>query len=357
MNYPKSSSELLAWHVENAPFYKTLGESAEAIISALCRAHKIDFLAVSHRVKSVESLTEKFIRKGYKTLEGMTDILGVRVIAYVESDVELIKKVLQGTFMVHPNQSVDKSEELAVDQVGYRSVHYICDLGEARTSLPEFKQFRSTKFEVQIRTVLQHAWAEIEHDRSYKFSGDLPPDLRRRLSLLAGSLELLDREFSAVAHDIDKYEKEALRDARAKTPAEQLISPVTVRDYFARRPPIVQLDPLSFSRPIEGAVRELANFGIRTIEELDQLLTSDFLSALARHSDKTTLVGVIRKAMMYSDVERYFTKSWKKSWLGLSEGTRALLLERWGSAKLESAFAGTPFRARTPRKPKSQDAT
>jgi hypothetical protein len=59
---------------------------------------------------------------------------------------------------------------------------------------------RGQQFEVQIRTVLQHAWAEFEHDIRYK--GTIPdahaPDLDRRLTLAAGLLELADREFSTI---------------------------------------------------------------------------------------------------------------------------------------------------------------
>lgn len=46
---------------------------------------------------------------------------------------------------------------MSVDQTGYRSVHFVCDIGSARAALPEFNGLSGLKFEIQIRTVLQHA--------------------------------------------------------------------------------------------------------------------------------------------------------------------------------------------------------
>ena len=63
-----------------------------------------------------------------------------------------------------------------------------------------YEPLRRLNASVQIRTVLQHAWAEFEHDIRYK--GVVPDehafDLDRRFTLAAGLLGLADREFSAI---------------------------------------------------------------------------------------------------------------------------------------------------------------
>ena len=83
----------------------------------------------------------------------------------------------------------------------------------ARESQPAYEPLRGRRAQVQIRTVLQHAWAEFEHDIRYK--GTIPeehvPDFDRRFTLAAGLLELADREFSTIR---DRLQAGAARASR-----------------------------------------------------------------------------------------------------------------------------------------------
>jgi ppGpp synthetase/RelA/SpoT-type nucleotidyltranferase len=65
----------------------------------------------------------------------------------------------------------DKSRNLGTNRIGYRTIHLVVSLSNTRTILPEYSEFDDLKFEIQLRTILEHAWAEIEHDRNYKFKG------------------------------------------------------------------------------------------------------------------------------------------------------------------------------------------
>ena len=67
--------------------------------------------------------------------------------------------------------------------------------------LPEYCLFDKMKCEIQVRTILQHAWAEIEHDVVYKSLGEIPFRVRRRFACLAGLLEIADREFESLRQD------------------------------------------------------------------------------------------------------------------------------------------------------------
>jgi hypothetical protein len=80
---------------------------------------------------------------------------------------------------------------------GYRSLHYVC---RAEGGLPA-----EARFEIQVRTLLEHAWAEIEHDLGYKSPEAIPAAARRRLHRLAGLLELADQEFGAIRRELDAY--------------------------------------------------------------------------------------------------------------------------------------------------------
>ena len=67
--------------------------------------------------------------------------------------------------------------------------------------------FPASKFfaEVQLRTRAQHLWADMSHDDVYKNDNtakELPEDLKRRINLLAGQVELADREFDKISGEI-----------------------------------------------------------------------------------------------------------------------------------------------------------
>lgn len=64
------------------------------------------------------------------------------------------------------------------------------------------------KFEVQIRSILQHSWAEIEHDLGYKNLEGIPYHIKRKFSRVASLLEVADLEFSNIRSEIERYSNE-----------------------------------------------------------------------------------------------------------------------------------------------------
>ena len=314
--------------------YESLAESAATTITTLLRARKVDYLAVVHRTKTIESVREKVSRKGYADLVEFTDLAGVRVITYIESDIAKVSGLLNEAFVVDAKHSIDKSEELSDDQFGYRSVHFVCELGDARTALPELSELRGLKFEVQVRTVLQHAWAEIEHDRSYKFAGELPSAIKRRLNLLAGVLELADREFGLLAREVDEYATSVKQSAASGSLSEEELTSISLSEFFKSD----EIEPKFSKSPysptsIDEVVGELKRFGVVDIAGVKKLLSPKFMEALATSVATTTVVGLMRKAMMFEDVDRYFSDAWKTRWL-MSPDTHALLKKRYGAPAL-----------------------
>lgn len=90
--------------------------------------------------------------------------------------------------------------------------------------MPEFSAYKGLCFEIQIRTALEHAWAEIEHDRGYKLGGRLPSDLNRRFKLLSGLLESADLEFNRLTVEIETYAKNLNFGADSNTLDSELTS-------------------------------------------------------------------------------------------------------------------------------------
>lgn len=138
---------------------------------------------------------------------GVTDLAGARIITYVPSVIDSVKNIVEAEFeLVEPWE--DKGERLTdAGRIGYKSIHALVKLSETRRGLKEFKYYKDLVLEVQIRTILQHAWAEMEHDIRYKSVEDVPKIISSRFTALAGLIEIADREFQAI-QDYDRALKE-----------------------------------------------------------------------------------------------------------------------------------------------------
>lgn len=177
-------------------------------IIEVIRKKKFFVMEVSHRTKEVDSLKGKFERKSgkYKSLMDITDLVGIRVICYFSDTVDAVAKALAEGFVVDTENSVDKRKTLEDNQFGYVSLHYICSLNEG--DLNEHPEFEGIKFEIQLRSVLQHAWAEIEHDLGYKSLFGVPHAITRNFSRVAGLLEIADAQFVELRDSIRSYERD-----------------------------------------------------------------------------------------------------------------------------------------------------
>ncbi|WP_297598989.1 hypothetical protein [uncultured Cetobacterium sp.] len=224
--------QLINYYKKNRENYRKMGKRLERFLKQVFEKEKITYQSISSRAKTRESFQKKLERKGYPTLDYATDLCGIRVITFLESETKIVENFLRHTFIIDESKSEDKSENLGEDKVGYKSIHLVATLPESLLTLPEFERFRDLKFEIQVRTILQHAWAEVEHDKNYKFSGQLPPDIRRRFKLLAGFLEIADREFESISKEITEYEKKVATTIADNNLEQIEINSTSLRKYL-----------------------------------------------------------------------------------------------------------------------------
>jgi len=177
-----------------------------ALVTSILDEAGINYLSVTGRAKAVASFAGKAGRRGADgepvytdPLREISDQIGVRVITYVQGDVATVADLIRDQLLVTRDR--DMGEETARQgRFGYRSRHMLIALDAAREGHSDYEQLRGRAASLQVRTVLQHAWAEFEHDIRYK--GTVPaeqaPELDRRFTLAAGLLELADQEFSII---------------------------------------------------------------------------------------------------------------------------------------------------------------
>jgi hypothetical protein len=125
------------------------------------------------------------------------------VTTFYKDAVDQIVPKLRQAFEVNERKSTDKRLVLGLRDFGYRSVHLIVRFRPSQILTPDHEFLRAHWFEIQVRSILEHAWAEIEHEIVYKSGIKQPTNITRRFASLAGTLELLDGEFLALRKEND----------------------------------------------------------------------------------------------------------------------------------------------------------
>ncbi len=164
------------------PYYEQLCEVAKTILKEALSQRAIKIQSIEGRAKTAESFGRKATKpseidpqkpKYANPIEEIKDLAGVRIVAFFPSALDEIDKVIAQEFEILERS--DKGERLIVEgQFGYNSVHYLVSFSKSRAALPEYERFSQSVWEIQVRTVLQHAWAEIEHDIQYKSTSVIP---------------------------------------------------------------------------------------------------------------------------------------------------------------------------------------
>ena len=302
-----NSVKLDNWLGETIPKLVLLARCVSSIVEILLKSNGVDYLAVTARVKDAGSVRKKIQRKGYKDpVVQLTDLTGVRIIVFFESQVARVAGLIADAFNVDLENSSNKDASLLVDQMGYRSSHFVCDLGHKRKGLPEYEGLDGLKFEFQVRTVLQHAWAELAHDRNYKFSGKLPPAAERKLFLYAGMLELADRGFDELSSEIDSY----IRDVKIEMDAGDLsmeINSINLSEFVDSwcRENDFELVHLGLKDGFGDLVEELRLFDVYTLSDLHEIIPHEFAEKARELGAKTTIYGLVRDWMLITDWRRY----------------------------------------------------
>lgn len=269
---------------DRLPVQKEFTKKLEQLIGELLQDANIKF-GIESRTKEADHLRQKLVRPGKSyvdPLRDITDLSGIPVVCHRLSDINIAISIIEYQFEIDQTNSVYKVNELKVDQFGYLSIHLVVSLNKARLSLPEWSRFKDYKAEVQLRTILQHAWAVVSHQFDYKVGADIPSEFRRQLYRLAALFEMADEELDRLVSDIARKIQE-YKDALIEGKVVLGINVDSLRSYIETSKEVSYWN--NFLRTatkhrveswgdLSRDVRFAEHCGLKSIDDIDKVLSS-----------------------------------------------------------------------------------
>lgn len=200
------ANQAIAEYRQRRPLYEELVSEMCHALKERLKAKSASVVSITGRAKEINSLQGKIARKNYTDpLREITDLAGVRVVCNYESELVEIVEVVKSEFQVH--EETDKSRDLGVEKMGYHGRHFIVSFGPRYAGV-RYDKIAALKCEIQVRTILQDAWALISHNLVYKEEATIPQRLHRDLNNVASLLEIAQGVFDTVKEKREAYRQE-----------------------------------------------------------------------------------------------------------------------------------------------------
>lgn len=300
------------WYTEARPRYVQVGEYVLNRINTFLKEQKFNAAYSSTRAKTIDSAYQKakkyvqkdedFVLKYTDPKNEIMDFSGVRIVVYLPSELEIVTNAIERLFenSIKFDDSENKINRLGQDKVGYLSIHYVIEIN---TDLPEYANIKGLKCEIQVRTVLQDAWASIFHDRVYKgVVEDQKDNISRKINLLSGSLELLDSQIDAIVSYIDKQNGKF--DLKAY---QSLLDEEISEDSLMRYCGLLLYGRVERFYSYEKTLDLLEKFGVNKIRDLEYHINAGFIQQLLATDIILTVDKFIRYSLVISDYNKLFS--------------------------------------------------
>ena len=302
------SQILLGEYNDQLPQLKRLSTVVVSILQDALTQNNMQVTSITSRVKTEESLKGKLLLKGakYSDINDITDLVGARIVTFYTDDVDRIAAIIEQLFTIDWDNSIDKRKIHKLDSFGYNSLHYVCTIPQDVFFDPQQTQLNNLKFELQIRTTLQHAWATLNHDTGYKTGVDVPPEYLRSINRLAGLLELADDEMSRIRTEINTYRHKVQTLVQNGQLSQVMLDGDTFNSYLQMRPfdklnrKIAAINQAEIAEvPLNDYLTILKQFGCKTLEDIEQFRkqNQDDAYLLARHQIGNTDLDIVASSI------------------------------------------------------------
>jgi ppGpp synthetase/RelA/SpoT-type nucleotidyltranferase len=300
MEITEERAKLAQAYEQLIPKYQRLVNELTFALEDRIKTSGLKVVSVHGRVKTVDSLFSKVERKEYKNpLADIHDLAGVRVVCQFTPDLDVIDKLICKLFDVH--ETVDKSASLEFDKMGYQGTHYIVTLGPNHRGA-RYDGLAELKSELQVRTILQDAWAQISHSLDYKSEASVPERERRELYNVSSLLEVSQNIFDRTRETRQRYSEE-VRQRQPSSP-EFLAQPIdreTISAYTRWKYPKLPVK----ENLQELLIKDLDHSRFRTLKDIEDVvvLALDAVEAYSKEAPDLFTFGTdyITKSMGFVD--------------------------------------------------------
>lgn len=319
-DFEKHRQQAMAAYQNSLSRYEGFLEVMKKILVEALADNGIKIAPIDGRVKSLKSFGQKASESDSRDpnqpkygnpLDEIKDMVGLRIITFVLETLDKVDTIIHEELQVH--ERLDKADILKEEErFGYQSVHYIVELKENRLALPEYRKFRHLVAEIQVRTILQHAWAEIEHDIQYKSIETIPAPYRRRFLTLAGLFEIADRELNLLQNEDEARQKVAQQSVQEGKLDKVEITPESLKIYLDEK---VGADGRMTPLRYDETVRMLRQLGFSDLRQVDRCIEgydADKITRLiwsARLGQRARFEALLLAGMGEHFIERHPNKS------------------------------------------------
>lgn len=261
---------------------------------------------VTYRAKRPDRLKDKLVKrneeKKYKEINDIfhdiVDLSGIRVSLYFPSERDLLDEIISELFHVNmkkifPNEA--HTPKYTKRFSGYWATHYRVKLKEDNLT----KRYIDTLAEIQVASVLMHAWSEVEHDLVYKpFSGDLSKEEMAILDEINGLV--LSGEIAL----------ERLQSAMAERTKQRK----NITDKYELTNYLLNTIDKNYTNKIKLGDTYLLNNYLNTIKKLDTKDFNEYIKSINLESDETVTDQLLNMLLVqYYDTEKPNLKNYFKN--------------------------------------------
>lgn len=184
-------TQLKSAYDELSPHLHRMTELVSVLLEQEIRKRAIKIHSLRSRVKEFSSFYNKIKIKNYKDpFSRCQDLAGCRVICLFKDQIEPLLAIIRDNFIVVG----ETKRKHNADQFRYAAHHVVISL---KKDHPQHTSLKGVVCEIQVRTILQDAWAEIEHYVNYKHIG-VDEDLLRKVNALSALFEIADDQFFTI---------------------------------------------------------------------------------------------------------------------------------------------------------------
>lgn len=265
MSTDSQSGAWSAAYSQRKALYDQLASEVVFTLNSTLQRKKIKTHSVLSRVKTVESIANKAKEKGLEDPLGeLEDVVGARIVVLFLSDLPRLDKLIRDSFTVI--RSENKVTETDPSSFGYMSVHYVVTLDDSHSG-PRYDELKGIPVEIQTRTVVMDAWANVSHYLDYKGESSIPKDLRKDFYALSGLFYVADQHFEIFADRSRKSQKRAKEELDSEAPGDIEINLDTFAAFLAQRYP----ERVQGNRDqISTLVEEIAEAGYSDLGSLER---------------------------------------------------------------------------------------